>query len=214
MLTTGRYQRLATSIEDNVTGLTVSFAVYPVPPERIHDEDYPCPSWVRLANGLAEDMPDLVGWRPGRRRFRNDRLYCRLMLAAVLSSEPPRPAEIFTTHYSDELFDFADYLCDEPLVPFRRSPITGQALAGLLTASGSGGGALVGTHIGWDHGLLMVATVPGGMIVGGVAMGVATALERGLHHRLLALIAPDLVLDGEKPSSPLTDDLRLGEQSA
>jgi hypothetical protein len=42
----------------------------------------------------------------------------------------------------------------------------------------------VGVLVGGASPLLFL-TVPGGMIVGGAAWGVATALERGLHDKVL-----------------------------
>jgi hypothetical protein len=86
---------------------------------------------------------------------------------------------------------FAEYLAGADLLPFRSSPLLGESIANLLQrfSPGTGIGAVLGYYLS-PHAPLVLLTVPGGMLVGGTVYGVASALERGLHDRVLTLIQP------------------------
>jgi hypothetical protein len=105
---------------------------------------------------------------------------------------------------SEAIEGFVRTLLFSPLIPFRLSPISGTSLSHLFLrfTPGSGAGAIAGYFAAPDS-ALMLLTLPGGMLVGGTAYGVATALEKGLHERILALITPKSPPEPESPPTTL-----------
>jgi hypothetical protein len=87
----------------------------------------------------------------------------------------------------------ARQLAFDDVIPWRDSPLRGEALAGLITKAGAVGttgfGAFVGSYVG--NGPLLLVTVPAGIILVGAASGIAQALREGLHKKVLALLAPE-----------------------
>lgn len=201
-LATTRYQRLSTTVYDPDTGLEATFVVYPSTwREGSSGEQVPIPRWSDLdPRDLGfEDMgaealsstPNLSHTDAWERTLAG---MLRPDLFELVTDTPAGPR--WSKHLADlnvppDLRAFTRYLLERPLIPFRRSPITGQSLSGLVgRSSGAGTGALIGAYAGMDHGLLLLVTTPGGMIIGGTAMGIASALEKGLHQKILAMIVP------------------------
>ena len=211
-----RYQRLSTTVSDHDTGLEAAFAVYPsayrVGPTGRHFPIPRCEDFHPGSLGFEETRP--ADHLPPSSRS-NEGTWLRA-IAAALNPDLLSRHELKDGSYrwSEQLGDidvppaemaFARYLFEQPIIPWRRSPLTGQPLANLIgKATGAGTGGVVGVYAGIDHGLLLLVTAPGGMIVGGTAMAVATALEIGLHERILRLILPPADEPTSSASAPVT----------
>lgn len=201
-----RYQTFSTEVTDASAALAARFEIYPSATE----DGIARPTRDELFEELQGDFLPHVTMPAesyGPEKW--------LTLAVALALYPVRVSdahgesldELFTYSFHrtepqdwgipSDVLDMATHLVREPLLPFRRSPISGQALSTLVksAAPGAMAGALLGAYLGFDHGWLLVATVPGGMIIGGSAMGVATGLEAGLHQRVVQMV-----------SSPENDD--------
>lgn len=211
---TERYQRLSTAVTDPDTGSEASFVVYPAAYRSVAGQHVPIPRWEDI------DPVEDLGFEDRRARdelpastLAVDEVWIRTLAAALRPElvgfrEDPVGTFHWTRRLDDidvpaDLLSFATYLFEQPLIPFRRSPISGESLAQLVgRVSGAGTGGFIGAYAGIDHGLLVLLTAPGGMIVGGAAMGVATALEAGLHDRVLRLIRPPSPDDPRRLPSP------------
>lgn len=89
------------------------------------------------------------------------------------------------------LLRFSERVTFEKFVPFERSPLQLESLAGLVSqGSGIGMGAAAGLVAFWGNPMVLVA-VPFGMIIGGAAKGVGLALGRGLYQKTLRLMGAD-----------------------
>lgn len=83
---------------------------------------------------------------------------------------------------------FASYILDQPIV-IERSPPLSIPLHSLLTkAPGVAIGTFVGIEAAASHPLLMLATVPGGIIAVSSAIGISRALEAGLNKAVDRMI--------------------------
>lgn len=91
-------------------------------------------------------------------------------------------------------------------IVIEQSPPTLASLASLFTkASGVAVGAYVGFEASVDHPLLLLITVPMGMMICGPAAAIATALEAGLQARLLAWLSVENTQSADvKPGRHLT----------
>ena len=202
---TRRYQRLMTAVVDPATDLEAGFAIYPSAPRRLE-------SGRLLAQPSYEDLPrdeffaDRAPYAAARvtKQHRHSELWKRAIAVTLRPQlwfdvrEAGEGHSIFDVQLPDDLQAFASYLYERPIIPFRESPLSGRALSALVSyPNGTGIGGMVGAYLGLDHGLLMLLTVPGGMIVGGAAFGLGSALEKGLHDKLLRLIEPPEELPGE-----------------
>jgi hypothetical protein len=88
---------------------------------------------------------------------------------------------------------FAEYLAFEPVVPFESSPLGSKALATLVGATSTAGAALGYAATGEP---IVLVTVPAGIVVAGVALGVgagaAMGIAEGVRHQLRRLMGvPD-----------------------
>jgi len=215
-----RYQVLSTTVSDQTADVSATFVVYPSPKTVVvagNDliEGLDVPDLLRIRSSasridvrLSDAQVEFEAWPPLQtitvddgwvqepvELDRDQRVLAFWMAQALDSGQPDADPHEFPEGYleidsSPETRDFAHHLVTEPLLPFRSSPISGQAFTQLLNeGTGVGSGAVVGMWAGWDHGLLLIATVPGGMIVGGAAYGVGMALQHGLHDRVLRWIA-------------------------
>lgn len=97
---------------------------------------------------------------------------------------------------------FVEKLLNESIVLERSPPIT-ETLAHLFhSATSTSLGVLVGMHISPDP-LLMLVTVPGGILLMGAAFGVSKGLERGLSKaiegRIVAAASPNTKRDKAPP---------------
>jgi hypothetical protein len=213
------YQQLATTIVDAGGQRALQFLVYPSRPRQLRsgvelDRHWALWEQMRRASnerGLKDPEPDSAGrysipqpdvvavaTAMGPRNERGPTLFAgsrtlqqQFALALLQEDDDARVQDVQR---------FVTGVLYQPVVPFRRNPIRGETLASLLVgASGPGAGAVAGYFAGAPHGLLVLITVPGGMIIGGAASGVARALETGLHRRVLRLIDPP---DPLSPTSP------------
>ncbi len=87
---------------------------------------------------------------------------------------------------------FASYCCTAEVIPFPGSPVAGASLVSILDrakrrAWGTAVGAALGFLVSGPSPLALV-TVPGGMIIGGTAAGVARGLEAGLEYKIRCLL--------------------------
>jgi hypothetical protein len=207
-LATYRYQRLQTDIRDFETGLNAAYVVYPSAPAKERWAEAPVPSADDLQRHAEELGFERTELPPSTKQLGVNAIWARAM-AATLNPDLLGRVEVAPDSYrwakpladvepSAEELAFALYLVRERVIPMRMSPIGGQSLSELMSRSGRGVGGIVGAYEGMGHHLLLLATVPGGIIVGGAAMGVATALEQGLHERILRIIVP--------PSDPTVSD--------
>jgi hypothetical protein len=182
--TAARYQTLSTIVGDQDLGLDVMFVVFPfaAPGEKSRPEALPgdelelIPPLVRITQ-VERDLE----WQRAPESLKSETdLYEAMQRVLVFAgAEPLRRGK---------LDEFSLFLIWEHLVPFRQSPISGASLVDLLAkGSGPGAGGLLGMLAG-DQSWLLFLTVPGGMIIGGAAYGVASALQEGLHERVLAWI--------------------------
>jgi hypothetical protein len=81
---------------------------------------------------------------------------------------------------------FLAEILDQPVIPLEESPLSGAALANLLSRAPEAAGAAVAVWgTGPDQTLLLLITMPTGMIVFGAASGVAKALNTGLRAKIL-----------------------------
>lgn len=84
---------------------------------------------------------------------------------------------------------FAEYLSFEAIVPFESSPLGAKALATLIGATGTAGAALGYAATGEP---IVLVTVPAGIVIAGVAIGVgagaAVGLAEGIRHQLCQLM--------------------------
>jgi hypothetical protein len=185
-----RYQTFTTSISHPKLDVSYAFLVYPSTPR------------MGLATPGVGDLLKL---------FTEQDFEFELMLPTILDVEywVRRQVKLALSESLGEftaegsLDEFTRGLVHAPLIPFRASPVSGQSLATLLAGAGKPGtlaGALAGYYFG-DGSALLVLTVPGGMIIGGAAYGVASALEAGLHQRILSMISP------MPPPEPPQEDL-------
>jgi hypothetical protein len=98
--------------------------------------------------------------------------------------------------------DFAVEVLRSEVVPVEESPLSGVSLAQLLERAPSAAGAAVAA---WGTGpndpLLLLITVPVGMIVFGAATGVSKALNTGLRAKILGWMG---VADPLQPRPPAT----------
>jgi hypothetical protein len=88
---------------------------------------------------------------------------------------------------------FAEYLAFEPVVPFESSPLGSKALATLVGGTSTAGAALGYAATGDP---IVLVTVPAGIVVAGVALGVgagaAMGIAEGVRHQLRKLMGvPD-----------------------
>jgi hypothetical protein len=176
-----RYQTLATMIADDRSGAQAAFQVYPADPLGIPS---PPADYRRGARSLSPLLADLE-WEDGPYSVERTENALAIAMANSLLVDPEERA---ARTVRPDVLEFSFFLVREPVLPFRGSPIEGKALAELLAARGPGTGAAAGAFLGWLVGgpsPLLFITIPGGMIVGGAAWGVATALERGLHDKVL-----------------------------
>jgi hypothetical protein len=206
-----RYQTFSTEVTDATAALAARFEIYPSATQ----DGIVRPTRDELFDALLEDFSPYVtmpvdNYSPEK----------WLTLAVALTLYPVRISDAdheslddlftYSFHRSEpqdwgipsDVLDMADHLVRDPLLPFRRSPISGQTLSTLVksAAPGAMAGALLGAYLGIDHGWLLVATVPGGMIIGGSAMGIATGLEAGLHQRIVRMVSsPDSENDSSDP---------------
>ncbi|HET6505609.1 MAG TPA: hypothetical protein VFG42_02360 [Baekduia sp.] len=102
---------------------------------------------------------------------------------------------------------FAEYLAFEAIIPFESSPLGAKALASLIGATTGTTGAALGYAATGEP--LVLVTVPAGIVIAGVALGIgvgtATGLAEGIHHRITRLMGvPDLPQPPE--SAPGHDD--------
>ena len=89
-----------------------------------------------------------------------------------------------------EMVLFVENLAFSRVVPIRTNPLDLQSLATVLTTgSGVAAGAWAGVVASGGTALILV-TVPAGMIVGGAAAGIGSALESGLRERVSAWLRP------------------------
>jgi hypothetical protein len=73
-------------------------------------------------------------------------------------------------------------------VVIERSPPIALPLSKLLAkAPGVAIGTFIGYQIGAEHPMIMLASVPGGILAVSSAIGISKALERGLHMKVEAL---------------------------
>lgn len=199
-LATYRYQRLQTDIRDFETGLNAAYVVYPSAPLIDKSGVGAAPSMADLRHqaerlGFERTVPS-----PAIKHLDVESIWARA-IAVTLNPDLLDRVEVEPNIYrwskslaevepdADELA-FAMYMVTERLIPMRMSPIGGYSLTELMSRSGGGVGGIVGAYEGMGHHLLLLATVPCGIIVGGAAMGVATALEQGLHERVLRMVVP------------------------
>lgn len=94
--------------------------------------------------------------------------------------------------------EFARYLVVEPAVPFENSPLSGISLHEIAKSSGVAIGAYVGCVMAGNTPLLLI-TVPAGMVICGVASGVAHGLEEMLYARIKNLMKGNTRSSGRKP---------------
>jgi hypothetical protein len=94
--------------------------------------------------------------------------------------------------------EFARYLVVEPAVPFENSPLSGLSLHDIAKSSGVAVGAYIGCVMAGNTPLLLV-TVPAGMVICGVASGVAHGLEEMLYARIKDLMKSKKGSRGRKP---------------
>ena len=98
------------------------------------------------------------------------------------------------------LFEFAEYLAFEDLIPFELSPQQSRSLAKLMTMGALGGAALGGAKIGATGGFivgaaggpLVIVTTTAGFVLGGLVGAATGALGERLYGKL------------EGPSKPKT----------
>jgi hypothetical protein len=174
-----RYQTLATTIADDRGGAEAAFQVYPADPLGI---PRPPGDYERAARSLTPLLADLE-WEADPYPVEPVENELALALANTLLDPQAREA----ARMRSTVLEFSFFLVREPVLPFRGSPIEGKSLVELLAASqypGTATGAFVGLLVAGGGPLLFI-TVPGGMIVGGAAWAVASALERGLHEKIL-----------------------------
>jgi hypothetical protein len=215
VLTAGRYQSLSTDITDEAASRDARFVIYPSSPKVTA-------SGRRLTRPAVEEVEVPAAHTLGRAgplRSTDDVLTAlRFVLEEPILDDFLTYArsrdwkafgyvewsDVVLSRSAPEVREFSKYLLETPVIPFRNSPIIGESLARLVakSAPGTGSGMLVGALAGSSHPALMLLTVPGGMIVGGTALGVATALEKGLHERILRMIVPPVESPATDPQSP------------
>jgi hypothetical protein len=172
------YQRFTTTVVDLATGGEMAFLVYPSPPKVVirdvgADREFANPPIDAFLSGL-----DWI--EPPTSLKRTVDLGETLALSAL--------EEGFALGEA-----YVRFLVSEAQIPWTESPLTGQTVASLWnkgTGAGAGSGALAGL-LAVGHGPLLLLSVPGGMVIGGAAFGISTALEQGLHERVLRLISPE-----------------------
>jgi hypothetical protein len=79
--------------------------------------------------------------------------------------------------------EFVNYLSYESIVPFESSPLSSISLENLVRASGSAIGAYAGFIVGKDTMLLLIS-VPLGMVICGIASGLSHGLEESIRQRI------------------------------
>jgi hypothetical protein len=187
------YQTLGTTIVDPSTRIQASFVLYP--PAAVDDE-------VRrrrrrrqrsaIPSSFATyEVQANLPWSQPPEHFNTE----SGLIAALQTALGSDGAEALAGNAPARLREFCVVAVREQLIPVRQSPITGESLAELLAkGSGPAVGGLMGSLVGSDSWLLFL-TVPAGMIVGGAAYGVATALQQGLHQKILGWIVGDETAD-------------------
>ena len=109
-------------------------------------------------------------------------------MALTLATPADAAAAALGSNWSpgEQLSDASERLIQEALVVTENSPPELSPLSTVLTknlTSGVAMGALAGLVSAWGTPLVLI-TVPGGIILGGAAEGVAHGLRRGLRKRI------------------------------
>jgi hypothetical protein len=137
-------------------------------------------AWFALEPELEVDIGPIEGlWE----RFDLKNID-QFVVAALVNFESlpraftPEPGQIVA---STSLDSFARYVLEQPVV-IERSPPDALPFSGLLKkASGAFIGTYVGIKIGENTPLLLLLTVPGGIMIVSSAIGVSKALEKGFN---------------------------------
>ena len=88
-----------------------------------------------------------------------------------------------------QVLEFAEHVTFANVIPFEHSPLSGEALARLLSArSGAGIGVGVALMVAGGPTPLLFLTVPAGMIICGSAKGIADGLEEGFRQKVRRLM--------------------------
>jgi hypothetical protein len=116
---------------------------------------------------------------------RTDELASCLATALVGFRELPPGHDYAISAWERNAAAFAEQLVDAPVIPIEESPLSGASLAQLMSRAPDAAGALLGIAVGHDHPLLLVITVPAGIVIVGAATGVAQALNTGLRAKIL-----------------------------
>jgi hypothetical protein len=185
-----RYQMFATQISSERGEHVFEYLVYPAEPAHLRVvEESTNVQVTRLApNPTIGDLAaELAAWADENAHpppvVGDDVRSFVGFVSQILNADKVEPDR--------DVEQFARYLAGADLIPFRSSPLLGESITNLLQrfSPGTGVGAAMGYYLS-PHAPLVLLTVPGGMLVGGTVYGVASALERGLHDRVLKLIQP------------------------
>ncbi|MGA8937741.1 MAG: hypothetical protein WB439_01125, partial [Acidobacteriaceae bacterium] len=193
-----RYQMFATQISSERGEHVFEYLVYPAEPARLRvvEEGKREPVTHLGPNPTVTELAaELQAWssenaQPAPITGEDPASFIRFV-SQILSADTVEP--------NTDVEPFARYLVRAELLPFRSSPLLGESVANLFQrfSPGTGIGAVLGYYLS-PHAPLVLLTVPGGMLVGGTVYGVASALERGLHERVLKLIQPKPAPEDER----------------
>ncbi len=111
-----------------------------------------------------------------------------LMLSTPYSigAYPENPQTGHLGKVSDEHREFAEQLCNQPLVPYEESPLQVKSLATIAT-SPVAAGTFIGIAVAGLTPLLYIS-VPAGIVVCYVADGIGKGLRQGLKNRLYKML--------------------------
>jgi len=185
-----RYQMFSTQISSEQGKHTFQYLMYPAEPARVRVADvskHDAVTRLGASPTITDLAAELASWADENGRtpplVGEDIGSFVSFVSQILQADMVAP--------DNEVEAFARYLAGADLLPFRSSPLLGESIVNLLQrfSPGTGVGAVMGYYLS-PHAPLILLTVPGGMIIGGAAYGVASAIERGLHDRVLKLIQP------------------------
>jgi hypothetical protein len=176
--TTRRYQALATTIADERSGAEAAFHSPPTDPVDISPPPDDFQRGARLLTPLLDDLEWQV--EPSRVEPEQDALAIELSL--ILAPEAREAATV-----GQAVLEFAFYVVREPVLPFRHSPIEGKALGELLVSRVVALApplSVRGPARRWCESTA-VPYGPRRHDCRRCGLGVASALERRLHDKVL-----------------------------
>jgi hypothetical protein len=91
--------------------------------------------------------------------------------------------------------EVASFLADEEFIPFESSPVQGWSLEKIVRLASKNSGAFTGAYFTYlaahgHDGLALLVLVPAGIVICGVARGLATGLEEVIRSQLQRFVRP------------------------